>query len=151
MDFYDVSMANDKDEWLVYGMRDLKTLRVEQKGVGVDLKASASILGVKHFQNHTYISLDNHKEHLVKLSDDKSYKNIPFLISANAKLIEFKNGIKNKRFTFDGHVDLKLNFNIPQGCKITSIPKAKRKVSRGSNVLLKYFGVRKAVVDVYCR
>jgi hypothetical protein len=151
MDFYDVSMANDKDEWLVSGMRDLKPLRVEQKGVGVDLKASASTLGVKHFQNHTYISLDNHKEHLVKLSDDKSYKKIPFLISANAKLTEFKNGIKNKRFTFDGHVDLKLNFNIPQGCKITSIPEARRKTTRGSDVYLEYFGIKKAVIDVYCR
>jgi hypothetical protein len=88
---------------------------------------------------------------LVKLADGNSYKKIPFLVSANAKLIEFKNGIKNKRFTFDGHVDLKLNFNIPQGCKITSIPEARRKTTRGSDVYLEYFGIKKAVIDVYCR
>jgi hypothetical protein len=151
MDFYDVSMANDKDEWLVSGMRDLKTLRVEQKGVGVDLKASASTLGVKHFQNHTYISLDNHKEHLVKLADGNSYKKIPFLVSANAKLTEFKNGIKNKRFTFDGHVDLKLNFNIPQGCKITSIPEAKEVIKRASSIFLNYKHQKKATIKVVCQ
>ena len=151
MDFYAVSMANERDEWLVSGMRDLKTLRVEKRDAGVDLKASKTTLGVKHFENHTYISLDTHDDHLVKLSDDKSYKNIPFLVSANAKLVEFKNGIKNKRFSFKGYVDLKLNFNLPRGCKITSIPKVKRKVSRDGNLLLEYLGIKKAVVDVYCR
>jgi len=151
MDFYAVSMANEGDEWLVSGMRDLKTLRVEKRDGGVDLKDSKTTLGIKHFENHTYISLDTHDEHLVKLSDGKSYKKVPFLISANAKLVDFKNGIKNKRFSFKGYVDLKLNFNLPRGCKITSIPKAKKILTKATSVFLNYEHQKGATVTISCQ
>ena len=151
MDFYTASMANDGDRWLVNGMKNLKTLRVEEKDASIDLDSSKTALGLKHFENHTYISLDNHDKHIVKLSKNQKYKDEPYLVSSNAKLADFKNMGKNKIYSFDGHVDLKLNFHLPKGCKISSTPKAVDFKKINDDVFFKYLDNKKVTINVRCR
>ena len=151
MDYFTVSMAQDGNNWLVEGMVDLKTIRIEKEGASVDFKKSKSTLGIKHFENHTYISLDNSTKHFLKTSEDSTYKNRSYLISSNAKIDDYKNGIKNQRFTFNGHVDLKLNFHLAKGCKLSSVPKPSKVVEDSKSLYLNYLGKKKAVVDVSCR
>lgn len=151
LDYYTVSMARENDEWYVEGMRNLKTLRIEEENASVDLSKSQSTLGLKHFENHTYISLDNLAKHTIKVDKNRSYKERGYLISSNAKVVDYKNGINNQRITFEGHVDLKLNFHLTKECKLEATPKSYKTLINGENVSLEFKDTKKAVVDALCR
>lgn len=150
MDYYTVSISNDASSWLVSGMKDLKTLRVENNSTNVDLKASKTTLGIKRFETHTYISLDEHTEHKIKISDKKG-KDSSYLISANAKVLDYRNGLKNKQYKFSGYVALQLHFHLTKECKIESIPKASSIKKSGEDFYLEYLKEKKAIINVICR
>ncbi len=150
MDYYTVSMANENREWLVEGMRDLKTIRIEKENASVDLNRSKSTLGVKHFETHTYVSLNGSTKHYIVSAEGDMSKDDSYLISSNAKVTEYKNMSNEKRFSFDGHVDLKLNFYVPLSCKVFSLPKATKVHASGNDVKFEYAGVKKANVKIVC-
>jgi hypothetical protein len=150
-DFYTASMANEGDSWLVSGMKNLKTLRVEHSDAGVDMEASKTVLGLKHFEGHTYISLDTHEQHLVKLSSDDRYKKSAYLISANAKVIEYRVDKDSKKFVFSGHVDLELEFNVPKSCHLLAKPDIAKIVIEEETQTLHYKGLKKALVTITCQ
>ncbi|RLA70266.1 MAG: hypothetical protein DRG30_09410 [Epsilonproteobacteria bacterium] len=131
-------------------MRDLKTIRIEKENASVDLNRSKSTLGVKHFQTHTYVSLDNSTKHYIVSAQGDMDREISYLISSNAKVTEYKNMSNEKRFSFDGHVDLKLNFHVPSSCKVFSLPKATNVLASGNDVKFEYVGVKKANVKIVC-
>jgi hypothetical protein len=150
MDYFTVSLANEGEKWLINGMDDLKTLRLEKKDAEINLGNSKTALGIKHFENHTYISLDNSTKHIVDLSkEDKSSKKA-YLISANAKIVEFQKGISNQKYTFDGEVDLKLNFHLEDGCQVISLPKPFKREKRRDGVMLQYKNQKRATIDIKC-
>jgi len=151
MDYYTVSMANEGDEWLVEGMKDLKTLRIEETNASVDFLKSPSVLGIKHFENHTYISLDNSTKHLLREDKKREAKDTTYLISSNAKLTNYLYEKNLKSMQFDGHVDLKLNFHISKECKLTSSPEATKETLTQESILLEYEGVKSAKIEVDCR
>lgn len=150
-DYYTVSMANEKNDWLVAGMKDLKTLRIEEEDAGVDFENSKSTLGLKHFENHTYLSLDNSLKHFIQVDKDKSYKNRTYLVASNAKMIEHTYGLKNQTMAFEGHVDLKLHFHLTKECKLDVTPENYKKIVDGENVILEFKDTKKAIVDASCR
>jgi hypothetical protein len=149
MDFYTVSMANKKSSWLVSGMKSLKTLRVEKENTGVDLKNSSSVLGVKHFEKHTYVSLEPKKKHILELSKEQD-KSSAYLISANGEVTSFKRTSSGKDFIFNAHVPLKLEFHLPSRCTITCFPKADKKTFNQKNLSLIFAHTKAAKVSVSC-
>lgn len=150
MDYYTVSMAEENNAWLVEGMHDLKTLRIEKKNANLDFNKSQTALGLRHFENHTYISLDNSIKHSIQV-DAKVDTQRTYLIASNAKLAEYKNSGKNQSILFDGHVDLKLKFHLSGECKLSTIPKSYKTVVDGENVSLEFKDAKKALVNVSCR
>lgn len=150
MDFYDVSMANEKNRWLVSGLRDLKTLRMERKDFGADMKHSKTLLGVKHFQNHTYYSFDQHQQHYFKVTPTQSMRR-PYLISANGATMFYQNTKKVKQYRFVGHVDMKINYNLPRGCRLQSTPRAICVEQEDANVTLKYINAKDVSLKVICK
>ncbi len=151
MDYYIVSMTNENDKWLFDGMQDLNTLRIEKEGVGIDLNNSLSVVGIKHFEKHTYISLDGSSHYLIDLSDKINYKKSAYLVSANAKLINYENSNSIKHFKFSGYVDLELVFNVPSNCNVNSLPKADEITKKDGEETFKYKGKREAVVSINCQ
>ena len=152
MDFYTVSMTKDRDSWLVDGMNDLKTLRIEKRKKFIDFQNSKSVLGIKHFENHTYISLDNSKKHSLKIAEKQQFKQSSYLISSNAKIIEFSNTTLNKMMSFQGYIDLELNFHLTNGCKLYSKPKAKKITKDVNNYTLLYSkGTKNAIINIKCK
>ena len=149
MDYFIVSIANEDNRWLFDGLKHLKTLRVEQKDIGVNFKTSKSVIGIKHFENHTYLALEKHQRHILELS--KNYKNDNYLISANARVKNYIRGSKNQQFKFDGEVNLKLKFHILNGCKIKSNPKESKLIKYKDSIELIYKNTKKATVDVICK
>jgi len=142
-------MAEDTQGWLVDGMIDLKTLRVEDSNKSVNFKNSKTVLGFKKFENHTYISLDNSIKHKLSLTQNRPAES--YLISSNAQVKSYRNGISNKSYQFEGGTALKLIFNLKSGCTIESKPKYKTKEMQNSQVKLLYKDVKKATVNVLCR
>jgi len=152
MDFYTVSMARDGDDWLVDGMNDLHTVRIETEGASVDFSKSLSTLGIKHFENHTYVSLDTATKHYLTTTTTQNYKNSSYLVSSNAKNTSYNNGIKKKVMRFKGYVDLELEFHIADGCSINSRPRAK-KIDKTDNFTKLFYrkGVKSATITIKCK
>ncbi len=151
MDYFIVSMANDSNNWLVDGMRDLKTLRIEKEGASVKFKKSKSTLGIQHFENHTYISLDNSIKHFLTTAEGDSYKKRSYLISSNAKTVDFKNNGKRQILSFDGDVELEIKYHLTKKCRLRSFPKADKRVKHKNIINLYYKNIKKAKIDVSCR
>ena len=151
IDYFTVSMANEGKNWLIDGMRDLKTLRIEKEKASINFKKSKTVLGLKHFENHTYISLDNSIRHFITKTKKKSYLKKSYLISSNAKVSQHTFGKNRWKISFNGEVDLKLEFHITDSCQLHSIPKATHIIKKKKNIYLEYKDIKKAEIDVSCR
>ena len=151
MDFFTVSMANEQNQWLVDGMHDLKTIRIEYKNVEALLSSASSVMGIKHFQNHTYLHLSPKDRHLFTIARTPDNTKTPYLIRSNAKVIEFTKTKKHQRFYFKGNVPLVLHFAIPSTCQLRSMPKASINIQKQAELSLEYTVAKEASVDVICR
>ena len=149
MDVYDVSMANEENRWLITGFKDLKTVRIEKKDAGVDVDRS-KVLGIKHFLNHTYISLADKDSYILYLDNEK-YKDQNYLISSNAKVTKYKQSNKSKTFYFDGYVALNIEFHIVDGCQVFAYPKYFKYKKDKNIVTLDYKKSKKAKIEIKCK
>jgi polysaccharide biosynthesis protein PelA len=151
MDYYTVSIAKGENEnWLFDGMKNLKTLRIESKDAGVDLKNSTTTLGVQHFENHTYISLDPNSKHIVKSVKDQS-KKIPYIISSNGKTVTHSYTYNSQHYEFKAHVPLKIKLYLPKTCVLDSLVESGIKEQNNNIVKIEYKSTKKASIDVRCR
>jgi len=150
MDYYTVSMSEEDGYFLVDGMQDIKTLRIEEEKANVDLTHSEGILGFNHFETHTYVHLDNVNRVILKQSSLNEPQTEPYLISSNAKVTS--KTYKNNKLILDfkGYVALRLELHVPKGCKVKSSVKVKREV-KGSHVELNYKKAKEVKIDVICR
>jgi hypothetical protein len=150
MDFYSVSMANEQNEWLVDGMKNLTTLRIEKSNAGVNLQKSLSVLGVKHFQEHTYISLDDKTMNHTLSVANKMQDNSAYLISANARVKTYSTNTTKKEFEFHGYTPLKMEFYIPDRCSMESYPKWSKVNSKDAYRSLEFLKAKRARVVIDC-
>jgi len=154
IEFYNYALWKDADEdWHFYGLNHLRTVRVEKKNYAIDMAKNRDVLGVKHFQNHTYISLQNHTEKGVYSLDLHPSENMlhqGYMVSANGYVKEYKHNANMKMYTFEGNVPLKLSFHIPKGCELEVFPKAESFHQEGEIVSLKYTTQKQAEVRVQC-
>ena len=149
MDYYTASLAKEGDEWLISGLKNLKTIRVEKQNAGVDFERSHTALGVKHFQNHTYISLLPSKNHYLVV-DDTVDMNRSYLISANGKILDYVEREGEQHYLFESHVDLKLEFHLAKGCTLTSDPLEDAREDINTTLLLHYKNHKEAFIDIAC-
>ncbi len=150
MDYYTVSLANEGDEWLIAGMRDLKNLRLETKKQHIDYKHSSTTLGETRINNRTYIALSSRQIHYLSLTGKQ--QNANYLVSANAKLSRLIRGNKTTRYIFEGEVGVKLRYHLKQECTIQTKPKAKLIKKTDDIVIVKFPADKhRGIVDVRCR
>jgi hypothetical protein len=151
MDYYTVSLAQDKDAFLVAGMKHLKTLRIENKDASVDLKDSTDVAGYNHFENHTYIHLAQNTQAKVALEDKEESQMLPYLVSANGEIVNFKRTKKSMHLELQSHVPMKLQLFIPKGCKYTLTQGYKIKSKKDGIISLEYKNKTKVVADAICK
>ena len=150
MDYYTVSMANERNNWLISGMKDLKTIRLETKKQHINYDASPTTVGERTINNRTYVALNPKQSHFICLT--KQQQNSNYLVSANAKLVQTIHGNRTNRSIFSGEVDLKLTYHLKKGCTLQTEPKAKVIKKDNNNYLLQFPKNRhKGIVDVRCR
>ncbi len=151
MDYFTVSMAHEGNRWLVDGMKNLKTLRIEEKNGGVHFQHSPSVVGIKHFENHTFIALDQHIRHTVQLSSSEE-EDVAFLVNANAQLVSYTKDGDTKQYQFQGHMPLKLTFHSPQGCRFSITPhEGYRLQHHAQTVQIDFKSAKKVRIDVQCK
>ncbi|SFV58354.1 Extracellular Matrix protein PelA [hydrothermal vent metagenome] len=150
MDYYTVSIAHKGDNWLVSGMHDLKTLRLETQKQHIDYKKSLTVLGEKTINNRTYVALDTHQEHILKLQNNQEDTN--YLVSANGKLSEVIKGNTTTRYIFRSEVALTLKYHLKKGCTFQTTPLSKLIKKKDSIYIFQFpKKIHKGILDVRCR
>jgi hypothetical protein len=122
--FYDASLAHEKDSWLLTGFNDLRNVRVV-KSMGIpDIKKSIGIVGYNSFNDSYYVHLDDKKRKILTLTKNKIEQNR--LISANARLVSNIDG----KMRFKSYMPIKLKFKLKPSCHLVTKPKVKVKKER---------------------
>ena len=124
-DFYDVSISNDGNYWLLNGFNDLRTVRINDNTKIPGIDKSIGVAGHNSFNNSLYIHLDDKKSKILKLTNKIKPQNI--LVSANARLISHNGSDMH----FKGYLPIELQFKVKTGCKIITKPKSLIKNNSG--------------------
>ena len=150
MDYYTASMAYEDGSYLVDGMKNLKTLRLEDTNLSVAFNESANILGLKKFEKHTYIHLGNEDKAVVKLSN-REPSQTPYLVSANAKVKVNNFDAKNLNIELNSYVPLKVQLYIPNKCRYKATSIASDISKKGNVVTFAYKYKMKVGFNVICK
>lgn len=150
MDYYTVSMAQQNNTFFISGMKNLKTLRLEDKTKVPAFKESQNILGYKDINKHTYLNLGTAEQATLSLTSKKE-KDTPYLRSANAKIITNQTSKKSLRLKLQAHVPLKLEVYVPQSCKYTLEPSAENINYKNSILNVAYKTTTGATLNVVCK
>ncbi len=147
-DMYDVSIANKGSTWLITGMKDLKTLRLDGKKHFVDLAKSPTVVGITKHLSHHYISLNNTQTHYITLTDKK--QDGVYITHANGYLQQYNKKNDIISYTFKGYVEQRTSLHVDQNCKITVSPKAFKIIKEGNDYTY-FFHAKKAKFSIRCR
>jgi hypothetical protein len=109
-----------------------------------NLKESIGIVGYNTFNDSFYLHLSGAFKTLLTISKTKKESN--HLISANGRLISYKNG----SYHFKSHTPLKLSFYLKKGCYLKSSAKAKV-IKKGRVTTLKYKNAKDVNVKIICK
>ena len=149
MDYYTVSMAQERDRFLLSGLRDLKTIRIEEENATIDLKNSRNIAGYKHYQKHTYLHIGTASKALLDMHPKKPEQ--PYLVSANGKITEFRQDAKHFHLKLHAHVPLKLELYVPKECHYKLSHGYSKKQEKEDIISLNYKTKTEVVVDAICK
>ncbi len=149
MDYYTISMAQENDAFLLSGLQNLKTVRIEQKNATVNLENSPNIAGYKHFENHTYLHIGTASKAIIKMHD--SHVKLPFLVSANGKITELQRDAKKLHIKLTSHVPLKLELFMPKECHYRLSPGYKKELKQENIISFSYKNKIEVVVDAICK
>jgi len=147
-DMYDVSMANEGDEWLIAGMKDLKTLRLDGEKHFVDMEQSPTAIGITKHLTHYYISLDNNQTHYITLTQQKQH--VPFIVHANGYLQEYTKKENTISYRFKGYVDQQISLHVDKNCKVKTSPKAYKILKKG-NIYTYLFHSKEVKLSIRCK
>jgi hypothetical protein len=150
MDYYTVSMAQENNNFLVNGMKNLKTLRLDNETEFPVIQKSKNVLGFKKISKHTYLNLGTNKQALIATAS-KSKQQRPYLRSANAKITANRITQNSLRLELHGHVPLKLEAYIPKNCSYALQPAAKTLEYKNNILNAVYRTKTGAVLNVVCK
>jgi len=147
MDFYTVSMAKEGDKWLVDGMKNLKTVRLETPKEHIDYKNSPTVLGEKRINHRTYVAFDTDTSHIMQL--EKKQEDANHLVVANGKISKVIKGNRRSRYIFESSVNLTIQYHLKKGCFLKTTPLL-HAIKEKRDYILK-FPSHRGIVDVRCR
>jgi hypothetical protein len=149
MEFYDLSMFKTREGWHFKGMKELKTLRLDESLNSIDYKASSGVLGERREGTQRYVHLDTHSPLELHLKKDAN-KDVNYLVDTNAEVVNYKETNDDRTFSLKSYVDVVLNYHLQEGCNIQSIPRAISTVKKGNLISLKFKG-KEANVVIRCQ
>jgi hypothetical protein len=151
-EFYNYSIAQGEDgKWLFCGLDRLNTIRIEHKDAMVNFKKSSGVIGVKHFENHTYLSLIP-QEKIVVSQENNSTKHAttPYLIESNGHLKHYTHQDNNTTYIFQAHIPLEIKFYVPSDCHMQISPQPKQSKRKGDELFIRFAKEKDAKVRFQC-
>jgi hypothetical protein len=147
MDFYSISMANEGNHWFVAGMNSLKTLRINDKKLFIDFKHSKGVLGESDFEVQRYFHLFGDQNYITLTK--KKPIHAPYIIESNGFIKSYKKSAKQLHYHIKSYVKLKVDLNVPRGCKVhtSGNPFVKKWHSKVSLL----FKIKEVDIDVKCK
>ena len=143
-DFYDASIAKDKNSYLLCGFDNLRTVRIDSKMGLPDIQKSYGVLGYKRKNMDFYVHLDEKKQKYLTLSSDPNNK--AYLIDANGRVTHHDKSLIH----FKAYMPLKVDLYLKEGCFVKSRPKATIN-KRSKNILkLRYKRAKEADIEIRC-
>ncbi len=143
LNFYDCSLAQDANQWLLKGFKDLRTVRVNDNLGVPSIKQSLGVLGYKKEKGYAYVHLDDRETKFLFLTHTPSQETR--LISANARVLSHQ----GDTIHFQGHMPITLRYHIKKGCYLSTSPKShQQKV--GSETIIKFKDEKDVYVTQRC-
>lgn len=149
LEFYDISMYKTEKQWHCKGMKELKTLRLDESLDMVDYKTSVGILGEKRDKSQRYVHVDTRSGVKLSLSKDAN-KDVNYIIDTNAEVLNDTMTKDGRTFSLNSYVDIVLNYHLKKGCRLETSPKPKSQQTSGNDISLKFKG-REANVIIKCK
>ncbi len=150
MDYYTVSMAQDKNKYFVAGMHNLKTLRFDTSSLFVDMNSSTNLLGFKREVHKTYIHLGKQNEAIIQFTQ-KAHNYNGYLISTNATVLKsdfYKNGF---RMELQSYLPIELELNIAKNCTLRATQGERSLTQEDDTISLKYKNKKRVQFNVICK
>jgi hypothetical protein len=145
-EFYDTSIAKEKKNWEFYGMKALKTLRINENMSYLNLKNSKGVLGFRKHKEVTYLHLNAPVTTKTIILDKTLVEDANYLIDTNGEVVQKD----TSHFKINAYVELDLNYHLKKGCFLRSSPKAQRTSVKDNKVHL-HFKTKEATFVVECK
>lgn len=150
MEFYDLSMSKNAEVWHFEGMKELKTLRLDESMGEVVLNGSLAVTGQRREGSVRYVHLNTLSPSIDLELGAKGIENENYLVDTNAEILNYRANGEEVSFRLRSHVQISLNYHLKKGCTLTSEPKALKELKKGGVSSLE-FNVKEADVLVRCR
>jgi len=147
MDYYEISVAEDTNSYLFEGVKNLKTLRLEQNR---DIQLNENIAGYSSSETHSYLHIAD-KSRLFLNKKHKETQNRAYLVEANGKILNLQRTNNNFHIELKSHVNLELKLYIPKKYSLKIEPKGAKISHKKGIYTIKYKTDKRATIDVYAR
>lgn len=115
LDFYSMTIARSGNGWLVRGQGELRTLRTPASLGLPDPATSTGLAGYRPGAEGNYLHLVGRTAQIV-FSNQAQHR--PYLVSANARLVDWQDTKGDLRFTLKGHVPLEFTLGNTGKCNV---------------------------------
>jgi hypothetical protein len=142
--FYDASLSNEDNSWLLCGFDKLRTVRVPSVLGIPNIEESIGVAGYIKYNNNYYVHLDDKKRKILTL--ENYLIKSQHLISSNARLLSQK-GTKQH---FKSHMPVKLTYTQKEGCHIVTSPKTDQ-IKKNGQIIINFKTAKDVYVTTKCK
>jgi len=132
LDFYNISISKLNNAWMIYTQGDLRELRSPKKLGYPDLMHSQNIIGFNEINNNFYIHLGPNRLSILHYQQTKPMG--PYLIEANARVVDFMRDKNSLFIKFKGYTPLQFTLANTGKCKISSQNTLKETRNKNGNI-----------------
>ena len=132
LDFNHVALAKQGDAWLINTNGYLKELRIPKAMGYPDLNRSKNVIGFSQGINGYYLHLGPQKRSLIYFQTEKP--KLPYIVTTNGKVIEFKRKKDEIKFRIKGHLALHFTLANMERCQLKNDQGNINGTQQGSNV-----------------
>jgi polysaccharide biosynthesis protein PelA len=134
LDFYQISISKSNGSWLIATNGDIRELRSPPYLGYPDLLNSQNVIGFRRINDELYIHLG--PSPFTRLKYQKTKPPQPYLVEANARIVDYSRNSKSFSIEFAGYMSLQFTFANVSQCKMSS--KFPLKITHNSDNTITY-------------
>ena len=150
MDFYTFSLAHEGNSYFAAGARNLKTLRLDEGPLFVDMNTSTNILGFKEQKEKSYIHIGSKNSAIIKLTQSERNKRA-YLVSTNAAILKNEQRVDGFSMQLQSYLPVSLELYLPRGCRYHFTHPPSSITKKDDIITFKYKKQKRVGVNVVCK